>query len=195
MVDESGLHLKLTNFRMARLVKSTGYTSKPREGAKCCIPPEALTRLQYLAMPATVWALGVVLYEMVYGFPPLQRLGVVRITGRNLTMNARDLIRRCLYMNPDQRLTIDHILAHDWFKYIITQVPATPAVANYLVPKGSESFNAEYEYKTSKDYFLGKGAYGRVYRGTRKADGKLVAIKRVRLREEERCICYASHQN
>ncbi|XP_065153640.1 serine/threonine-protein kinase pim-2-like [Paramisgurnus dabryanus] len=144
MVDESGLHLKLTNFRMGRLVKSTGYTSKPREGAKCCIPPEALTRLQYLAMPATVWALGVVLYEMVHGFPPLQRLGVVRITGRNLTM---------------------------------------------------KSFNAEYEYKTSKDYFLGKGAYGRVYRGTRKADGKLVAIKRVRLREEERCICYASHQN
>ncbi|XP_073729115.1 uncharacterized protein [Misgurnus anguillicaudatus] len=91
MVDESGLHLKLTNFRMGRLVKSTGYTSKPREGAKCCIPPEALTRLQYLAMPATVWALGVVLYEMVHGFPPLQRLGVVRITGRNLTMMVLDL--------------------------------------------------------------------------------------------------------
>nr|XP_055025539.1 serine/threonine-protein kinase pim-3-like [Misgurnus anguillicaudatus] len=105
-------------------------------------------------MPATVWALGVVLYEMVPGFPPLQRLGVVRITGRNLTLNARDPIRRCLYINPDQRLRIDQILAHDWFKCIITHVPATPTVANYQKVLNLLMLNTS--IKRVKIIFLGK---------------------------------------
>lgn len=74
-----------------------------------------------------VWGLGIILYEMAFGFRPLQALpnnsAKLSFLGRlrgDITIpqhpdkQLRDVLRRCLRSNPRRRLTAEQVLKHPY---------------------------------------------------------------------------------
>jgi serine/threonine protein kinase len=73
-----------------------------------------------------LWALGILLYELLHGRAPFQSGGDAekrqQILRNELTFNpvvsglARDLIQKLLRTNPKERISLDKILAHPWIE-------------------------------------------------------------------------------
>ena len=76
---------------------------------------------------ADVWALGVILFEMVFGFRPLQGLGdkesKISFLGQiqadipipaHPDKQLRDILKQCLRSNPRRRPTIEQVLNHSF---------------------------------------------------------------------------------
>ena len=99
--------------------------------------PEVILQMGGDPMCSDVWSCGVVLYVMLCGRYPFtgttfnnipnlstQDFGAIcgRIQGPeyvlppDLSDGCCDLIRRCLVVNPENRVTIAGILSHLWFR-------------------------------------------------------------------------------
>uniref|UniRef100_A0A1I8IT39 non-specific serine/threonine protein kinase n=1 Tax=Macrostomum lignano TaxID=282301 RepID=A0A1I8IT39_9PLAT len=90
-----------------------------------------------------LWSLGVITYILLCGYPPFYsnngapispgmklrirngQYGFPTAEWKNVSDNAKDLIKRLLKTNPDHRLTIDQVMSHKWIS-MYTAVPQTP---------------------------------------------------------------------
>ncbi|KAF7709739.1 hypothetical protein HF521_016589 [Silurus meridionalis] len=99
------------------LLKDTPYTRYAGTWAFC--PPEWICEGQYLGCPATVWSLGILLFNLVCRDLPLhtendnvyQNLHLVS----GLSGGCHDLIWWCLEQDPFSRPTFEEILSHECF--------------------------------------------------------------------------------
>mmetsp|Transcript_7800 Transcript_7800/g.12409 ORF Transcript_7800/g.12409 Transcript_7800/m.12409 type:complete len:559 (+) Transcript_7800:39-1715(+) len=97
----------------ANVVGTLGYVS-----------PEAM-RGEGSGLPGDVWALGCILYEMMFGFSPFLPNEVLMPTvevpfpdpswGMDSSPEVQDLIKKMLDKNSKKRASADDILAHPWF--------------------------------------------------------------------------------
>lgn len=107
-------------------------------------PPEWIGKQAYIGDQASVWSLGVLLYNMIYGNIPFEsddeilncKLDFnkydIRLNGKsqhygfylktklqkvNTNFNdVNDLIKMCLNANTNERIKLEQILDHKWFK-------------------------------------------------------------------------------
>uniref|UniRef100_A0A8C1FT09 Serine/threonine-protein kinase PLK n=1 Tax=Cyprinus carpio carpio TaxID=630221 RepID=A0A8C1FT09_CYPCA len=118
------MDLRLGDFGLAAKLETVEQRKKTICGTPNYLAPEVLNR-QGHGTESDVWSLGCVMYTLLCGNPPFETLDLketykcikeVRYSlPPSLTPSAQKLISAILQKNPSDRLTLDQILAHEYF--------------------------------------------------------------------------------
>jgi len=118
-------HIKVGDFGVSRRVKK-GERVYDQCGTPAYIAPEILRDKGYEGFAADIWSAGVALYAILYGTVPfkgndMKSLQKQILKGKyvlkdDISMEARDLLRRMLEVDPNKRITENEILNHHWIR-------------------------------------------------------------------------------
>jgi 3-phosphoinositide dependent protein kinase-1 len=135
------MHIKITDFGTAKLLPDPRDPRPPENpsgqdgsqddnrsasfvGTAEYVSPELLTE-KAVGKPSDLWAFGCIIYQLLAGRPPFKAateyLTFQKIVGLDYEFPAgfppaaRDLVERCLVLDPARRLTVEHIKNHEFF--------------------------------------------------------------------------------
>lgn len=122
------MELKVGDFGLATKVLFMGEKKRTICGTPNYIAPEILDPKVGHSYEVDLWSLGVIVFTFFYGRPPFETSDVKQ-TYRKIKSNqysfpdhsyvkeeAKDLIRMLLKPNPNERLSLNQILEHPFFK-------------------------------------------------------------------------------
>ena len=115
---EQPKNLQITGFGSA--VQVDDFSSHRVQISSRIKPPEALSKKGCDGRSHTVWQLGLLLWEMVYGDLPFK--GSSEIVANEYTLSAnvtvtegyQDLVTACLQPQPEERPSLEAITSHEW---------------------------------------------------------------------------------
>ncbi|PAV91744.1 hypothetical protein WR25_09247 isoform E [Diploscapter pachys] len=132
IVDLRTREAKLIDFGSGAFFRAEPYTDF--EGTRVYSPPEWIEHQRYNGVEATVWSLGILLFDMVCGDIPYRRDSdilngflhwrnhvseskIIHIQSykiKFIILACKDLVRQCLNRNGKDRPSLEDILNHDW---------------------------------------------------------------------------------
>lgn len=145
MITKDAKCVKIIDFGSSRDVNGTDFEAKIEEqnkkenkrkpnfkhfvGTPNYMAPECVHN-QFSDKRGDYWSLGCVLYQLYTGFPPFLGASEYLIFKKSVDakyifpegivpQDAEDIIRRCLIIDANERITIDQMLAHNYFKDVI----------------------------------------------------------------------------
>eukprot|EP00919_Chromeraceae_sp_WS-2016_P075064 GHVR01177611.1.p1 GENE.GHVR01177611.1~~GHVR01177611.1.p1 ORF type:complete len:474 (-),score=100.68 GHVR01177611.1:412-1794(-) len=122
--------VKLADFGLAR--NSVNADLRTVCGTPHYMAPELITAYMHpnqgegcYGSAVDLWSLGVVLYVMLCAQPPFHEEGLYESIAsgaydftphafKHISSSAKDLIRRLMRVNPQQRMSIEQTLSHEW---------------------------------------------------------------------------------
>ena len=127
LLDESHNNIKIIDFGLSNYCKNKEYLHSSC-GSPCYASPEMLSGNPYKGSTTDLWSSGIVLYSMLVGSLPfddqeIQKLYAQIKLGKfylpsTLSLEAIDLLKRILEVNPSKRITIEEIKEHPWFNFV-----------------------------------------------------------------------------
>jgi len=151
--DDTEGQIKIADFGFAQFLpggSDSGATLRKQLGTLSYTAPEILRDIGY-GTKADMWSLGVILYIMLSGIPPFgkRRNETDRDVKRNIVRGqyrfyeshfkhvsepARDLIRRLIVVEPDERYSWEEAIRHPWIE---GQAPDEALGQEYLLELGN----------------------------------------------------------
>ena len=119
MIDLQSGRAKLIDFGSSRWYNEAEIYSE-FSGTRVYSPPEWVSSSQYSASGLTVWSLGVLLYDMLYGDIPFETDQQIcysdPVWHENIAISkeASDLVARCLDRNSSSRPSLEEVSKHPW---------------------------------------------------------------------------------
>jgi len=123
LVDTQSFKLKVIDFGAG-----TRYTDeflKDFQGTRVYSPPEWINSHRYNGDKATVWSLGILLYNMIYGDIPFEEDEDIcsckfkrfdLSTSCSYLNDVNDLISKCLMIDENERIKLEDIKLHAWMQ-------------------------------------------------------------------------------
>ncbi|NP_001082859.1 Pim proto-oncogene, serine/threonine kinase, related 110 precursor [Danio rerio] len=122
LINPDTLEVKLIDFGCGDLLTEDIY--KEFRGTREFAPPEFWRIGRYRGEPATVWSLGVVLFLMIFcrypGKADLPKVNNKHIPINGLSKECCDFFHGCLQLNQMDRLNLQKLNSHEWFKELNT---------------------------------------------------------------------------
>ncbi|VUC32318.1 unnamed protein product [Clonostachys rosea] len=116
------LQIKIADFGMAALHQTDTHHLATACGSPHYAAPELLKNRQYRGDKADIWSMGVILYAMLAATLPFDDpdLRVMMnktkkgqyVMPKHISLEAEDLIKRMLQVNPDRRISLKDIWRH-----------------------------------------------------------------------------------
>ncbi|GMM33203.1 protein kinase [Saccharomycopsis crataegensis] len=136
-------NIKIADFGMAAL-EVTNKMLNTSCGSPHYASPEVVTGESYHGGPSDIWSCGIILFALLTGHLPFDdehmtkllakvRSGIFRIPSY-ISVEARDLIKRMLTVNPAKRITIEEILVHPLLKKYPDSASSSKKNKNYMEP-------------------------------------------------------------
>ena len=123
-------HIKIIDFgvaKAAKTAKTANHSVTTHVGSYCYTPPEMLSKKPDATYTSAVdlWSAGVVLFLLLGGSPPFDRISPEAIREAKLSFeatpwqlvseNGKDLVSKLLVLDPNRRITAAEALNHPWF--------------------------------------------------------------------------------
>jgi calcium/calmodulin-dependent protein kinase I len=128
MSDDNDSYIKLADFGFAARVHTPKSLSK-QCGTPFFVAPEILMRKGY-DQAADMWSVGCIIYLLLSGNLPFMGRSQKELFRKivagtfdfddeewvDISEDAKDLVRKLLIMNPDERITANDAVRHKWLK-------------------------------------------------------------------------------
>ncbi|CAO3621890.1 unnamed protein product [Cunninghamella echinulata] len=125
LLDENN-NIKIADFGMAKLQPNDGTLLETSCGSPHYASPEIVTGVRYNGPASDIWSCGVILFALLCGRLPFDDCNIRELLRKvkigkyelpnHLSDPAKDLIQKILVTKPDQRITMNQIHNHEWFK-------------------------------------------------------------------------------
>ena len=95
-------------------------------GSPCYAAPEMIAGKKYLGANVDIWSCGVIMFALICGFLPFEDPDTSKLYKKILSgefkipsfvsKDASDLMQKILNTDPEKRVKITDIRAHQWFQ-------------------------------------------------------------------------------
>lgn len=159
--DKRKRKVTITNFCLGKHLINENDLLKDQRGSPAYISPDVLSGKPYLGKPSDMWALGVVLFTMLYGQFPFydsnpqelfRKIKAAEFTlpkESPLSENTRMVIHKLLVLNPKQRMRADEVLESVGSTLAMWNTLATSGKPLQVVPDVDDSNARDEETATT----------------------------------------------
>jgi serine/threonine protein kinase len=127
LIDEND-RVKISDFGVSFILENGCDEIQSTAGSNYFFSPEICAGQTYKGKKSDIWALGVTLYFLIFRRYPFTSSNIPQLYSKILSADEPsflapgdppnplliDLLRRMLAKNPEERLSIQEVLAHDW---------------------------------------------------------------------------------
>lgn len=127
LVSESGI-IKIADFGISKMLNDNAEKMTDGAGTPAFMSPELIAGQAFSGQLADVWALGATMYMLVYGHPPWVASNILNLYNKiqqeelvfpetpSIDPGLRDLLTKMMTKDPNDRITIQQVLQHPWFR-------------------------------------------------------------------------------